>query len=363
MKNLFNNISQEEKNRILEMHSGKKGVMSENINIINEQPIPSALATEFHLMAGSGEKALKSELERFMLNSEFHTVGGLVLKTADDVLNAYLAGKLATNEVKLLTKDIINNSKNLDLRLNYIQKLVSSQKYKDLMSGLSKGEAVEKLKKMGYTKPEEIVHEYEELGNTFQKYSKDELETQYKNKIKSSQNTAQLVKEIDDLSIFIGEFKGKSGLSVLQQKGMTKRVQEAKKMLQKIKENTASIPKMSEGQLKSIEDAIRASDPKLWNYLQYGWGKFKTASPIVKFISYAALVGVIGGTRSAKFMNFVNTFLQGSIKKWYNDFVAELFSNGGSSQTSTSTPTPDKNLSNYIITVGDDGKPVYTLKK
>jgi hypothetical protein len=190
-----------------------------------------------------------------MLNSEFHTTGGLVLKTADDVLNAYLAGKLATNEVKLLTKDIINNSKNLDLRLNYIQKLVSSQKYKDLMSGLSKGEAVEKLKKMGYTKPEEIVHEYEELGNTFQKYSKDELETQYKNKIKSSQNTAQLVKEIDDLSIFIGEFKGKSGLSVLQQKGMTKRVQESKKMLQKIKENTASIPKMSEGQLKSIEDS------------------------------------------------------------------------------------------------------------
>jgi hypothetical protein len=29
MKNLFNNISQEEKNRILEMHSGKKNVISE----------------------------------------------------------------------------------------------------------------------------------------------------------------------------------------------------------------------------------------------------------------------------------------------------------------------------------------------
>jgi hypothetical protein len=29
MKNLFNNISQEEKNRILEMHSGKKNVMTE----------------------------------------------------------------------------------------------------------------------------------------------------------------------------------------------------------------------------------------------------------------------------------------------------------------------------------------------
>ena len=364
MKNLFNNISQEEKNRILEMHSGKKRVISENINFINEQAsTKSLLAKEFSLMAGAGERALKTEIERLLLTTELKTTSGIALTTADDVINAFLAGKLTTNDVKVMTKDIINNSKNLDLRLNYIQKLVSSQKYKDLMSGLSEKEVVEKLRNMGYTKPEEIVHEYKELGNTFQKYSSVEKETMQLNKIKAGQNTAQLVKEIDDLSIFIGEFKGKSGLSVLQQKGMTKRVQEAKKMLQKIKENTASIPKMSEGQLKSIEDAIRASDPKLWNYLQYGWSKFQNSSSIVKFISYAALVGVIGGTRSAKFMNFVNTFLQGSIKKWYNDFVAELFSNGGSSQTSTSTPTPDKNLSNYIITVGDDGKPVYTPKK
>ena len=35
MKNLFNNISREEKNRILEMHSGKKGVIFENaMNVI-----------------------------------------------------------------------------------------------------------------------------------------------------------------------------------------------------------------------------------------------------------------------------------------------------------------------------------------
>ena len=32
MKNLFNNISQEEKNRILEMHSGKKNVIREDVN-------------------------------------------------------------------------------------------------------------------------------------------------------------------------------------------------------------------------------------------------------------------------------------------------------------------------------------------
>jgi hypothetical protein len=40
MKNLFNNISQEEKNRILEMHSSKKNVILEEVsdddNIINQ---------------------------------------------------------------------------------------------------------------------------------------------------------------------------------------------------------------------------------------------------------------------------------------------------------------------------------------
>jgi hypothetical protein len=36
MKNLFNNISQDEKNRILEMHSGKK-------NVISEQSIEGAI--------------------------------------------------------------------------------------------------------------------------------------------------------------------------------------------------------------------------------------------------------------------------------------------------------------------------------
>jgi hypothetical protein len=35
MKNLFNNISQDEKNRILEMHSGKKRVISEQSNQVN----------------------------------------------------------------------------------------------------------------------------------------------------------------------------------------------------------------------------------------------------------------------------------------------------------------------------------------
>ena len=39
MKNLFNNISQEEKNTILEMHSGKQ-------NVISEQPVPAPTSNQ-----------------------------------------------------------------------------------------------------------------------------------------------------------------------------------------------------------------------------------------------------------------------------------------------------------------------------
>ena len=40
MKNLFNNISQEEKNRILEMHSAKKNVISEQFEV-DDKPRPN----------------------------------------------------------------------------------------------------------------------------------------------------------------------------------------------------------------------------------------------------------------------------------------------------------------------------------
>jgi hypothetical protein len=40
MKNLFNNISQEEKNRILEMHSAKKNVISEQFEL-DDKPRPN----------------------------------------------------------------------------------------------------------------------------------------------------------------------------------------------------------------------------------------------------------------------------------------------------------------------------------
>ena len=51
MKNLFNNISQEEKNRILEMHSGKKNVISEQNN--------AGISIAGNVLFGSSQKAVK----------------------------------------------------------------------------------------------------------------------------------------------------------------------------------------------------------------------------------------------------------------------------------------------------------------
>ena len=359
MKNLFNNISQEEKNRILEMHSGKKRVISENINFINEQAsTKSLLAKEFSLMAGAGERALKTEIERLLLTTELKTTSGIALKTADEVLNAFLAGKLTTNDVKVVTKDIINNSKNTQLRLNYIQKLVSSQKYQDLMGELSRVEALAKLKDMGYKNAEEIVHEYEQLGNTFQKYSKNELETIQLNKVKASQNAAQLVKEIDDLETFITDFKNLKGKEVVMAPGMPARVQEAKKILRKIKSNPASIPQVSQTQLESIENAIRTAEPSLWNYIGKYLGKYFPKSKPGRTLAIITIGFAIGGAFWGKITAFFKRFLENKFKSFIDDFIT-----GYNGSSSTSTPTPDKNLSNYIITVGDDGKPVYTLKK
>ena len=52
MKNLLNNISQEEKNRILEMHSGKKNVIKEDDSLgSNKKVLTLSKAWDFYLDA------------------------------------------------------------------------------------------------------------------------------------------------------------------------------------------------------------------------------------------------------------------------------------------------------------------------
>jgi hypothetical protein len=63
MKNLFNSISQEEKSRILEMHSGKKNVISEQV----PQPLPQAgVKKTVPQVSGLNYKVLADTLDKSM---------------------------------------------------------------------------------------------------------------------------------------------------------------------------------------------------------------------------------------------------------------------------------------------------------
>jgi hypothetical protein len=65
MKNLFNNISQEEKNRILEMHSGKKNVISEQ----NNQQVYKKIADDlYNSMKGLSSSKDSKNVENIIYN-------------------------------------------------------------------------------------------------------------------------------------------------------------------------------------------------------------------------------------------------------------------------------------------------------
>jgi hypothetical protein len=68
MKNLFNNISQEEKNRILEMHSGKKNVISEQVapqvakaapQLTQKPGTPQAGGLNYKVLADTLDKSMR----------------------------------------------------------------------------------------------------------------------------------------------------------------------------------------------------------------------------------------------------------------------------------------------------------------
>jgi len=70
MKNLFNNISQEEKNRVLEMHSGNKNVISEQsiggaIDWVKNKMYPDSPANNHKLRATDAKlfKSMMNDIE------------------------------------------------------------------------------------------------------------------------------------------------------------------------------------------------------------------------------------------------------------------------------------------------------------
>lgn len=78
MKNLLNNISQEEKNRILEMHSGKKNVIKEEEIGSEPRPYPGTPNVSQKKISGSGEEFLKNK------SSEVNSLLGLPKKSLNN---------------------------------------------------------------------------------------------------------------------------------------------------------------------------------------------------------------------------------------------------------------------------------------
>jgi hypothetical protein len=83
MKNLFNNISQEEKNRILEMHSGKK-------NVIYEQGIGST--AKLNSTKPVTQKKISGSAEQFLSNksSQINTTLGIPKKSLNQCFKYFI---------------------------------------------------------------------------------------------------------------------------------------------------------------------------------------------------------------------------------------------------------------------------------
>jgi hypothetical protein len=111
MKNLFNNISQEERNRILEMHSGKKNVISEQIapqvtkasSQLTKKPAVTKSLVPTQPKNLSIQQSL-SNIEKFCNTSGF--VKGGLLDPASDIRAEFL--KFNSDEQKII--DIIKRT-------------------------------------------------------------------------------------------------------------------------------------------------------------------------------------------------------------------------------------------------------------
>jgi hypothetical protein len=197
MKNLFNNISQEEKNRILEMHLGNKRVIYENINIITES---SPLATELANLIKSSSKELKTELKDILTKTTIYDNEFKILTTSDEIINALNDGRLGASEVKKITKGIINSTTKTPLRDNFIKMLVSTDKYQYYFSIKTIDEAKKFLVENGYLNVDEIIKAYEKTGGKFYKSpsvgAKDGKET----KVAATKEVEQSLHTFNDLS-------------------------------------------------------------------------------------------------------------------------------------------------------------------
>jgi hypothetical protein len=131
MKNLFNNISQDEKNRILEMHSAKNNVISEQ-NAIRPTPTPKPLPKPIdgqtvNLYRDKGETNLFGTFKIIKLVKEGNTIKVILdnPKRLEGV-NKYLEFKCGNSEPIVFMKGTDPHNYNLGLfNLKFLNRLSS----------------------------------------------------------------------------------------------------------------------------------------------------------------------------------------------------------------------------------------------
>ena len=143
MKNLFNSISQEEKNRILEMHSGKKNVISEQAIPTPKTPITGLLRKKgFVFQKYSGDFVYESDKSYSIFitpkNNSYEVMVVLGDPAEDLTKKGWTQQKGNLNDhpiykmEKILNSKIINDNVGNTLQIN--GKNISDEQIKQLIS-------------------------------------------------------------------------------------------------------------------------------------------------------------------------------------------------------------------------------------
>jgi hypothetical protein len=137
MKNLFNNISQEEKSRILEMHSGKKNVINEEF-LLNESRISDIFSKIFNKFSNKDKEQLSNELEDNLGITPDSTKEDIENKLSDkfgDIKDPSVFKKILMS-IKFGADDVLSNFLRYSIEYAIFHQIIKSSNY-NIISYLS----------------------------------------------------------------------------------------------------------------------------------------------------------------------------------------------------------------------------------
>ena len=124
MKNLFNNISESEKNRILEMHSGKKNVIKEQHSMEMDESGYEDLKQQVNKRKDTSTKVYKA-------TENLSIIVGSIIK-----LFKFDLKRLSSGEISL-DRDLLRKSHYLIIELNKLEELIKSHRSRDINNPLT----------------------------------------------------------------------------------------------------------------------------------------------------------------------------------------------------------------------------------